>query len=388
MLTPLKLGELVTTTTSALLKSLPVLLLTIACTRPSAEQVRSDISASLAANESARSLTEWEASEHNSHEIFKRWESEGADPVDVCIELLAKSGKELALFEEEIKKHKELTEPCHPELLNKIDKYWKAEKVKISMSLNIEQAPAPVVTAPTLQFKFPDSEITRDVSNGYKTIDAGVGKKEIILTFDDGPHPQYTDRILKALASANVKATFLVLGNNVRAYPQILKNVADQGHVIGSHSTDHKCLAAKSICTKNNGRMLSVPEAIANINRGHQAIYDVLGFADPFFRFPYGESSPELSAYLKNRGVAELYWSIDSEDWRNRTPAEMVEFTMRQIEKRQKGMILFHDIQRKTAEALPTILKQLYYKGYSIAVLKSVNSDDRYNSKMVVKNAF
>lgn len=373
---------------NALIKSLPVLLLTIACTRPSAEQVRSDISASLAANESAKSLTEWEGSQHNSHEIFKRWQSEGADPIDVCIELLAKSGKELALFEEEIKEHKELTEPCHPELLKKIDTYWKAEKVKISMSLQIEQAPEPVLATPTSQFKFPDSEITRDVSNGYKTIDAGVAKKEIILTFDDGPHPQYTDRILKALSSANVKATFLVMGNSVRANPKVLKNVADQGHIIGSHSADHKCLAAKSICAKNNGRALSVSEAIANINRGHQAIYDVLGFADPFFRFPYGESSPELSAYLKEKGVAELYWSIDSEDWRNRTPAEMIEFTMRQVEKRQKGMVLFHDIQRKTAEALPTILKQLYYKGYSIVVLKSANPKDRYNSKMVVKHGF
>ncbi len=361
---------------------IPLLLLAAACTRPTAQQVKNDINSSLESNEKAKTISEWESSEHNSTSIFKRWKDTKADPEDVCNELLEKTPKELALFEEEIKDpdFKELLEPCKSELQKKLENYWKIEKAKISTTAHI------VPLDSTSSFKFPDNIQTRDVSHGYKAYTGDVKNKEVLLTFDDGPHGQYTDTILSALAEVNAKALFFTVGKNVKANPEVLKRVAAAGHSIGSHSIDHKCLASKSICAKSNdGHVLSYEDAIAEITGGHQAVYNAIGWVDPFFRFPYGESSPELKEFLADRGVGEFYWSIDSEDWKNRTPAEMISFTMKQLEERQRGIILFHDIQRKTAEALPTLLKDLYFKGYSIVLLKSANPNDRYNSKLVIK---
>ncbi|WP_413288652.1 polysaccharide deacetylase family protein [Bdellovibrio sp. HCB337] len=345
--------------------------LTMACTRPSARQVRNDVAKSVQANTDAKTLSDWENSDDNNEVVFKRWKEAEADPEEVCKGLLDKDAKDLVLFEEEIKSkdYETLIAPCKKELLQKMEDYWSKEKKKMQ---EIQSS-----------FTFPDNVQTRDVSRGYKTISGDIANKEIILTFDDGPHPVHTDKILKALADVNAKAIFFTMGKNSKAYPSILRRVADGGHAIGTHSVDHKCLPAKKRCASNNGRMLTYSEAVAEIRGGHQAVKDILGWVDPFFRFPYGESSPELSEYLKEHSVGEFYWSVDSEDWKNRTPAEMLKRTMDQIEAKGRGHVLFHDIQRRTAEALPLLLKQLYYKGYSIVLIQSANPKDRYNSKLV-----
>lgn len=350
--------------------------LTAACTGPSAFQVREDVKKSLDANENSKTLAEWENSENNNEAIFKRWKDAGAKSEEVCKGLEDKTGKELSLFEEEIKseEYQELLVECKQELLEKIENYWNDESKRTE---NLSIAKSNLST-----FKFPNNVQIRDVSDGYRAVSADVAAKEVILTFDDGPHPEYTDKILAALESVNAKAIFFAQGKNVKAFPQVLRHVGAQGHAVGSHSWDHKCLPAKTICAKNNGKMLKFSEATAQIRDGHRAVLDVLGWVDPFFRFPYGESSAELKNYLKENSIGEFYWSIDSEDWKNRTPSEMLKYTMDQVDKRGRGNMLFHDVQRRTAEALPALLKQLYFKGYSIVLLQSANSKDRLNSKL------
>jgi peptidoglycan/xylan/chitin deacetylase (PgdA/CDA1 family) len=157
---------------------------------------------------------------------------------------------------------------------------------------------------------------------------------------------------------------------------------------IGSHSVDHKCLPANAVCTHSNGGTpLTFAQAVAEITGGHRAVYETLGWVDPFFRFPYGEYSPELKQFLSDHGTAEFFWTIDSEDWKNQTPQQMVDNTFHQLDALGRGIILFHDIQRKTAETLPLILSELYFKGYSVVGIRSSNPNDRRNSKLLQVNA-
>lgn len=349
-------------------------LLILGCARPWTQQVHKDVTAALQANEDSKTLAEWEISENNNEITFKRWKDADANPEDVCNGLVARNGKDLALFEEEIKSenYKQLLTPCYPELLKKLETYW----------FNEQQQIAELIHSP-FSIKFPNNVQVRDVSRGYKANSADLAAKEILITFDDGPHPVYTDQILKALAEVNAKALFFTLGRSSKKNPETLRRVAAQGHSIGTHSVNHKCLPEKRTCAEKNHRMLSYHEAIAEIRGGHQIAQKILGWVDPFFRFPYGESSPKLSAYLKDHSIGEFRWSVDSEDWKNRTPAEMLKYTMAQVERKGRGSILFHDIQRKTAEALPAFLKQLYIKGYSVVLIQPANPKDRTHSKLL-----
>lgn len=347
-----------------------------ACTPPSPFEVRQDINRALEDNQKAKTQTEWQNSDSNPESLFQRWKMTNTDPKVVCQVLLEKTGQDLALFEEEIKakENAELVASCRPELEAKLEKYWQMEKIKLRLST--------ITPLAKTSFKFPDNVQTRDVSEGYKAVSGDLHPKELVLTFDDGPHPQYTSRILTALNEVNAKAIFFAQGKNVGPNTAILRQVGQSGHAIGSHSWDHKCLPAKGICARNNGRMLSYTEAIAEIRDGHKAVLKALGWVDPFFRFPYGESSTELKRFLIENSTGEFYWSIDSEDWKNRSPADMLSFTMSQVERQGRGIILMHDVQRKTAEALPDLLKRLYFKGYSIVLLQSANPEDRFHSKL------
>ena len=179
---------------------------------------------------------------------------------------------------------------------------------------------------------------------------------------------------------------FFALGKSVRANPDALKQVAADGHTVGSHTVTHRCIGSRSICARSNGgRNLTFEEASAEIKGGHQAVYDTLGFVDPFFRFPFGESSPELKNFLKENATGEFYWAIDSNDWRAQSNDDLLKNTLAQIDQRGRGVVLFHDIQRKTAETLPAFLRELYTRGYSVVLLKSSDANARFNSKLVRK---
>jgi peptidoglycan/xylan/chitin deacetylase (PgdA/CDA1 family) len=140
----------------------------------------------------------------------------------------------------------------------------------------------------------------------------------------------------------------------------------------------------------NDGKILTYEEGVAEIQGGHQAIYDVLGWVDPFFRFPYGEASLELKDYLRKHSTGEFLWNVDSEDWKNKldngspnTPQTVVDNVIAQLKPRGRGIILFHDIQRRTAEALPLMLKRLKEEGYQPVLLQPKDLQSRFTSKIV-----
>lgn len=339
-------------------------------------------------NKNAKSLIEWEKSSSHPEVLFEQWRKEAASSSDkknslqeqVCQELLSLDGEALSLFDNEVHASENgiVIEKCKAQLLAKIEEYYVSQRP-------VKAAQAPEQNLQKANFQFPLNVQKRDTTNGYYAVSGDVARKEVILTFDDGPSERYTESILQSLRAVNAKAIFFSLAKSVRANPEILKKAAADGHSIGSHSVTHACLGTSRACRKTNGQVLSFDQAAAEIRGGHQAVYDTLGWVDPFFRFPYGEASPELKNFLRTNSTGEFFWSIDSEDWKAQTNEKLIANTLAQIEARGRGIVLFHDIQRRTAEVMPQFLSELYARGYSIVLLQPADMNVRYNSKLVKK---
>ena len=180
--------------------------------------------------------------------------------------------------------------------------------------------------------------------------------KEVVLTFDDGPWPNNTPAVLAALAAHCIKATFFPIGKHATWHPEILKQVAAAGHSIGTHTWSHADLSKKS-----------KEEAIREIEMGASAVrMAVAGPTAPFFRFPALRHPPEMVTYLGQRNIAIFSCDMDSFDFTMRKPEQVIRSVMSKLEKHGKGIILMHDFQHATAEALPELLNQLKANGYKV----------------------
>lgn len=344
----------------------------VACSPKS--EISKDVEQSLHLNKTAPTKMEWDLSGAAPEALFEKWRAEKADPQSLCEAFEKVPAQDLTLFENEIESdaNAELLGPCQAALKEKLQVYW------AELKLSEETVPAQA------SFRFQDVVVSRDTSRGYKVVTGDLANKQVLLTFDDGPHATHTYTVMNALGSVNAKGLFFVLGRSVKARPGVLKDIAARGHSVGSHSVTHPCLPATRQCAGSNGRMLSAAEAQREIIGGHRAIVDVLGWVDPFFRFPYGASSPALSQFLRDRGVAEFFWSVDSNDWRSsQTPSSIVRNVMRDLNARGRGVLLFHDIHRRTAEAMPSLMRELYFGGYSVVVMKSSDPNARTRSRML-----
>jgi peptidoglycan/xylan/chitin deacetylase (PgdA/CDA1 family) len=189
--------------------------------------------------------------------------------------------------------------------------------------------------------------------------------KEVVLTFDDGPWPENTPAVLKALADNCLKATFFEIGEHAVWHPEIAKQVAAAGHTIGSHTWSHKDLAKKPYAS-------DIEQAKQEIEMGISALHAaVAGPISSFFRFPDLQHPPAMLSYLAERNIATLSTDIDSFDFKMRKPEQVIDSVMRKLEKRGKGIILMHDFQRPTAQALPELLRQLKDGGYKVVHMVS-----------------
>jgi peptidoglycan/xylan/chitin deacetylase (PgdA/CDA1 family) len=180
---------------------------------------------------------------------------------------------------------------------------------------------------------------------------------EIVLTFDDGPWPGNTPAVLKALADQCTKALFFPIGEHAGWHPEILKQVAAAGHTIGSHTWSHKDLTR-----------LTQDEAKAEFEKGVAAVSIALGNKPvaPFFRFPALRHPPEMVKYMAERHVGIFSTDMDSFDFKMRKPEQVIKSVMTKLEKRGKGIILMHDFQHATAEAIVPLLAQLKAAGYKV----------------------
>jgi peptidoglycan/xylan/chitin deacetylase (PgdA/CDA1 family) len=180
---------------------------------------------------------------------------------------------------------------------------------------------------------------------------------EIVLTFDDGPWPGNTPAVLKALADQCTKGLFFPIGKHAGWHPEILKKVVAEGHTVGSHTWSHKDLSR-----------LTDDEAKAEIEKGIAAVSIALGNKPvaPFIRFPALRHPPEMVKYVGSRNIGIFSTDLDSFDFKMRHPEQVIKSVMTKLDKRGKGIILMHDFQHATAEALPELLKRLKDGGYKV----------------------
>lgn len=395
---------------SAMSIPLTALLALSACTKPFQAEIKDSVNNTVKANQESKTMLEWETSgAHPEHFFAKARENDSPETrKEVCEQLSKLAGSEIVLFEESIKDEKNaaILESCKASLLKNIEDHWKKEREemeKAGMSTvsekdaglgetvadgkpagnNLENANINYGKEGVPQFS---TEIQyRDMTKGYYAYTGDVKHKQVILTFDDGPDGKYTPVILKALRESGVKAIFFHCGNRVDARPDLVQAVAADGHSIGSHTYAHSYVGPYDKCGGDDCRnhWLNTQKAMSVIRQGHESIVKAIGWVDPFFRFPYGAHTAELRQFLKDNQTGEFFWSVDSLDWKaGSSNVQTIKSVMDQLNVKQKGIILFHDVQRKTAEILPQVLRELYNQGYQPVVLQSANPNDRTNSKL------
>ncbi|WP_213742133.1 polysaccharide deacetylase family protein [Bradyrhizobium sp. dw_411] len=187
---------------------------------------------------------------------------------------------------------------------------------------------------------------------------------EVVLTFDDGPWPPTTTRVLAALAHECVQATFFLIGKSASEHPELVRRIAAEGHSIGHHTWSHR-----------NLKHIKPNEAVGEIDRGISADEKALhGVATttpstPFFRFPGFESTPATLDLLQSRGIVVFGADFWASDWNRMTPQQELKLITDRLEMARKGIILFHDTKAQTAAMLPAFLRHLRDNGYHVVHL-------------------
>ena len=181
--------------------------------------------------------------------------------------------------------------------------------------------------------------------------------KEVVLTFDDGPMPWVTKSVLDTLDRYCTKGTFFSVGRMAMAYPSTVRDLVARGHTLASHTYSHPFQLPH----------LAPHVAHDEIDRGVAAVSAAAGIdVAPFFRFPGLAASRTLIDYAASRGLVTFTVDVVSNDSYIRDAEELATRTLREIESRGRGIVLFHDIKSTTAKALPKILEGLSRRGYKV----------------------
>ena len=187
----------------------------------------------------------------------------------------------------------------------------------------------------------------------------------IAMTFDDGPHPVHTPRLLDILKRRNIKATFFVVGTNARRYPQLIRRMIAEGHEIGNHTVNHKYLSR-----------ISVEEARAEVLGCERAIVAACGVKPRILRPPGGHINDRVKVWLKKEfGYSTIMWAVDPEDWK-RPGSDVV--AHRIISETDPGeIVLAHDIHGPTIAAMPRALDGLLSNGYRFVTVSQLIAIER-----------
>jgi peptidoglycan/xylan/chitin deacetylase (PgdA/CDA1 family) len=187
-----------------------------------------------------------------------------------------------------------------------------------------------------------------------------LADKEVVLTFDDGPLPPYSNQILDILAAQCVKVTYFLVGEMARAYPAVVRREYEEGHTIGTHSEHHPIRFGA----------LPIDRMRLEINEGISDVGAALGdprYLAPFFRIPGLERSDTVESELAARNLIVFSSDTVADDWhRNIKPDQITALALSRLEARGKGILLLHDIHPKTVAALPGILKELKDNGFHV----------------------
>jgi peptidoglycan/xylan/chitin deacetylase (PgdA/CDA1 family) len=187
---------------------------------------------------------------------------------------------------------------------------------------------------------------------------------EVVLTFDDGPWPPTTPKVLAALAEQCVLATFFLIGKPASEHPELARKTAAEGHTIGHHTWTHRSL-------------MQIPpdQAIDEIDHGISAVEMALHGvgttvpSTPFFRFPGFQTTPATLDLLQSRGIVVFGADLWASDWKPMTPGQELKLVIDRLNVARKGIILFHDAKARTAAMLPAFLRYLRDNHYRVVHL-------------------
>lgn len=192
-----------------------------------------------------------------------------------------------------------------------------------------------------------------------------TGQKLVALTYDDGPNPQITPRLLALLQSKGARATFFLLGDSVRAYPNIVKQISEAGMEIGNHSDTHRQFTKLSEdgirdeLRRNEERIKSLaPDAALKVMRP-----------------PYGAYNASVMRVAEQMGYRVILWDVDTNDWRKRTSEQMVSFILAGA--RDGSIVLMHDRYETTLQATARIIDELSARGYRFVTLSELLAQPR-----------
>jgi peptidoglycan/xylan/chitin deacetylase (PgdA/CDA1 family)/uncharacterized caspase-like protein len=188
--------------------------------------------------------------------------------------------------------------------------------------------------------------------------------KTVALTFDDGPHPRYTEQVLALLRKYGIKATFFELGSNLGTVQngqatlsrtgEVAHKVLDAGHVIANHTYSHAVLPK-----------LDTAQQATEIDQTNVLLQKVAGFRPDLFRAPYGARNKEILDRVKSDGLKSIMWTIDSLDWADPVPESIAMRVLHEINQQHKGIILFHDIHKQSVMALSPVIEELQRQDYT-----------------------
>ncbi len=187
-----------------------------------------------------------------------------------------------------------------------------------------------------------------------------VDGKFIAMTFDDGPHPSNTPRLLDMLRTRNIKATFYVIGRNVDLYPQVVRRIVNEGHEVGNHTYTHRLLSK-----------LSDSEVRNEISRCRDAVGRAAGVKPRTLRPPYGGLlERQRQMVMSEFGYPTIMWNVDPLDWKNRNAGIV---SSRILGNTTPGsIILAHDLHKTTVDAMPATLDGLLKRGYRFVTVSQL----------------
>ena len=194
----------------------------------------------------------------------------------------------------------------------------------------------------------------------YRSVE--TEKKQIALTFDDGPHPTLTPKILEILARYNIPATFFMVGQNILNYPEAAKAVIYAGHEVGNHTFTHPHIAR-----------LNEQAIFEEIGRCEDALEELCEYRPHILRTPQGALTPSLEKCLLEDDYILVLWSLDTRDWDNKSTDAIVRSVLDGV--RSGDIILMHDYigyNSKTPEALEKIIPELLSRGYEFVTVSEL----------------
>jgi peptidoglycan/xylan/chitin deacetylase (PgdA/CDA1 family) len=183
--------------------------------------------------------------------------------------------------------------------------------------------------------------------------------KKVAITFDDGPSPVYTEKLLDGLKERNVTATFFLIGEQAENYPELVARMYEEGHTIGNHTYDHV-----NLCT------LSTSQVKEQVDKTNQVIADITGQTPIYIRPPFGEWNDTLSDMT---GMIEVLWDVDPRDWETNDTQTVVRRVLNNVSDRE--IILFHDCSGSSVSAALAVVDALKENGYEFVGVDEIIFD-------------